>query len=137
MKLLLSTILVLLPGISFAKQYLCVADKATGFVYNKRAKSWQQANFAVKDTKYILSFLKKSAYKYKVTEMGKDFQMATCKDGFSRYGNLICGGGSLGMDFRFNRNSGRYIKTYPGGYHTGGDAKADTPSIEIGKCSPL
>ena len=44
-------------------------------------------------------------------------------------------------DFRFNKNNGRYLYSFPYGYYDvlppRIDGESDTPLIEIGKCSPF
>ncbi len=40
-----------------AQSYLCIADKATGFSFNKRKKDWEITRFDVSDDKYILTMV--------------------------------------------------------------------------------
>ena len=56
----------------------------------------------------------------------KDFY----KDGYAAF---ECTGGY----FRINKNLGRYIHVYFGGYLRGDGEDRDTPYMEIGKCSPF
>lgn len=46
----------ILTTMAFAgDSYICVADMATGFKYNKARDKWEIANFNVDDSKYIVS----------------------------------------------------------------------------------
>jgi hypothetical protein len=58
--------------------------------------------------------------------------IAACQDDFNSAGFLFCPGFK---DFSMNRNSMRFQAYYPYGYLD--DSEGNTPSIEIGKCSPL
>ena len=56
-------------------------------------------------------------------------------EGFSPLSNVAVFEGGV-SEFRVNRETGRFIRTYIGGY-LGGDQNSDTPWMEIGKCSPF
>ncbi len=119
------------------ERYLCVSDRSTGFAFNAASKRWETAIFS-NEKKYLIApsgFLTKTLY---VNEVGSDFSVASCGNGFNSDGVLFC----LGfIDFRFNRNNGRYISVYIHGYigvdglKEKTDEKADTPYLEIGRCS--
>lgn len=128
------------------ESYLCVADKATGFDFNKTRNEWVQANFRPTN-KYVLARSKQPNFAWEVKDFGQTVSSAECRNSFNEVGNLFCSGLG-GSDFRFNRNSLRYMKVYLIGYWNDGNpadrasvqlfAEGDnTPSIEIGKCSPL
>jgi hypothetical protein len=136
MKYLLSFILFTLSFISYADQYLCIADASTGFTFDKASKKWKQTNFRVNDNKYIISSSKSESSTYQIKKMGSDFVFSFCTDDFNEYGYLYCG------DFKFNKDNGRFINTYTTGYFNVlpkvneiTDESGDTPYIEIGKCS--
>lgn len=123
----------LLTTIAYAgDSYLCVADMATGFSYNKALDKWETANFNVEESKYVVS---KSKDKYwQVKQIGKSDYSSSyyCNGGFSEYGFLSCSG--LLGSFNMNRINLRYIRIFSMGYYNN---TKDTPFIEIGKCSPL
>ena len=52
-KLLL--ILCLFSLTTHAEGYLCLADKATGFLFDKNHREWVSSNFNVKDIRYTLT----------------------------------------------------------------------------------
>jgi len=124
--------------------YLCVADKATGFAFDKGTKQWNQASFRT-ESKYLISPSTFKGYAWEVKRVGQQFTSAMCKDNFNSVGNLFCGG--LGTEFKFSSGSLRYMSAYLIGYWPEANPKAksdsereegsDTPYIEIGKCSPF
>jgi len=121
-----------------ANKYICTADKSTGFKYEKYSKSWIETSFMA-DSKYIFSKSKSSKYTYEVTKFGWKAPISLCNQIFSSRGSIACTE-SLTSDFRFNKNTGRYILVMIGGYfysNDNTDEKSDTPFIEIGKCLPL
>jgi len=147
-KFLLSSVLSfpLLINATFAEDYLCIADMATGFKYNQDDKSWEGSGFRVKDSRYLISLLENNAA-YNVKRYGQTSVMSRCKDGFSDIGNLFCEGT---FDISFNKNNGRFVLTHTFGYfNVLPDSKGDselirksdresaTPFIEIGNCSPI
>ncbi len=123
-----------------AEQYICVADKVVGFLYDKDTKEWLGSNFTV-DGKYVIKQTADGVNAYTVTKMGESWTELLCKEGFNQYGYLFCE--QLATTFRFNKRSGRYIRGSLGGYYNvipGSDdteVTSDTPFIEIGKCSPF
>jgi hypothetical protein len=122
--------------------FLCVADKATGFSFNKVTKEWASTNFRA-SAKHLITRSKQTDVSWEVKEVGDKSAYTICAKDFNSNGNLICQG--FGNEFRFNRNSLRYMNVYLIGYWTdgnprssvGGEEGGNTPSIEIGKCSPL
>ena len=128
-------------GQELAASYLCVADSAAGFSFDKANKTWRHANFRT-DKKYILSRSKQPGVAWDVKDFG--VPVATCKSNFNDRGFLFCQG--FGYEFRFNKNNSRFMIAYLIGYWSdspvqkgslSSDEGANTPSIEIGKCSPL
>lgn len=122
--------------------FLCVADKATGFFFDKVKKEWVSTNFRT-SAKYLVTPSNQPDVSWEVKQVGEKWAHATCARDFNSNGNLICEG--FGTEFRFNRNSLRYMNVYLIGYWSDGNPKSgvggeeggNTPSIEIGKCSPL
>ncbi|MCW5787880.1 MAG: hypothetical protein KIT49_10335 [Nitrospira sp.] len=126
------------------EQYLCIPDKVTGFAFDTHLRKWEIAAFD-SEKKYLVSVgtlnplgLKTS----KVAEIGSVLSMATCGSGFNESGYLFCSGF---VDFRFNKNNGRFISVYMHGYlsedntkgKSGDNGSFDTPYMQIGKCSRL
>jgi hypothetical protein len=113
--------------------YVCIADKAAGFSFDTYSKTWNNANFKVSDSKYVLS---KSGGSWQWKKMGESYP-SSCGE-FSEYGYLKCDNGFTQVSF--NKKNLRYMKSYLVGYVNGGIAGKegeDTPNIEIGKCSPI
>lgn len=132
-----------------ADEYLCVAEKASGFSFNKLTKSWQSANFST-EAKYLVSESNNPKYAYQVTGVWDRYPIASCKVGFNKYGYIFCadvgfGSGIEIYDFRFNRINGRFLLTSPAGYYNvvpeidkgAVDENRGTPYMAIGKCSPV
>jgi Na+-translocating ferredoxin:NAD+ oxidoreductase RnfG subunit len=139
---ILAAICVLLSGIAYtSEQYICTADKATGFSYNKSLKQWQSTHFKT-DTKYIISMSdNKSLAEFVVRKVGDSEPTIYCKDSFNEAGYLHCEDITT---FKFNRKNGRYISVNLLGYFNVipglnkiTDENSDTPYLEIGKCSPF
>lgn len=132
----------LLSSTAFAgESYLCIADLATGFAFDKKQGTWGNTNF--KPTgKYLVSKAMNKESNWEIKEVGDSMAFAFCKDDFSENGSLPCGGF---YEFRMNRNTLRFLRAYLIGYWTDGPKSpdrlpsegADTPAIHIGKCSPL
>lgn len=121
--------------------FLCVTEKATGFKYNKNTDSWEQAAFKP-ETKYVVKKSSLKGYSWEVMFLGDSFTLTQCKEDFNSVGALFCEGMT---SFRFNKNNGRFISSYMFGYWTykksnssgGKNEGGDTPSLEIGRCSPM
>jgi hypothetical protein len=129
-------------GSVVAEQYLCTGDLATGFLFDKKSGQWIASQFDVKGYKYIVAPFDEDGYKYRVTEVGQELALVNCKHDFDQFGYLGCE--KLWVDFRFNKNNGRYLKTNAIGYFNvlpdingTTDATSHTPMIEIGKCTPI
>ena len=79
-----------------ADAYLCVADKSTGFQFNKSTKTWESVNFDVGDSKYIVRPItpddkvhRPGRYAYGVWKLGENTPMILCKREYpSRIGYL-------------------------------------------------
>jgi hypothetical protein len=136
MKQLIWLVLFMLPGVSLADQWLCVADQSTGFFYYESSKKWEQTRFTVDNEKYIVTPSKFKSHKYDVTQLGKKDSAAYCVNEFSAKGDLYCKGesasGHIYTIFNMNHIKGRFVMSQTMGYFS--DIK-DSPSITIGKCS--
>ena len=120
-----------------AEAYLCVADKATGFYFNERTKSWGPTNFRT-ESKFVLrratpqdKITDEETFVWVVQELGKSFPSAFCPQEFSNSGFIRC---SSAEDFQFSRRTMRYLRAYLFGY-IWEDTNSDTPSLEIGRCT--
>jgi hypothetical protein len=137
--LILIGVLVTTPAFAKDDSYLCVAESAVGFSFNKASQQWERANFKA-DKKYLVSKSSEGGKTWEVKEMGQS-EGTTCEEGFNENGFIKCKGL---LDFTMNKNSLRYILVHPYGYvvkeyKKGGflEEGALTPYLEIGKCSPL
>ena len=136
MKRLTLLLLLMISTSVFANEsYLCIADKATGFSFNKQSKTYERRNFNVSKGKYIL---KNNNNTWEWTDFGRKYSL--CTGSFNASGIFGCG------DFEsvtFNKNNLRYVKTSIFGYLVGGDKNfnikdgENDPYIEIGECSPM
>jgi hypothetical protein len=133
-------LIFLMPMTVAAEQYLCVEEMSVGFYYDKTAKQWENTNFKA-NSKYIISKSEGKSFAFRVTKFEEKDSVADCESSFDKLGFLLCEG--LGVFFQFNKNNGRYIRTYLLGYIyvlpqlNVTDEKSDTPYMEIGKCSPF
>jgi len=141
-KTILAIFFILVASIVHAEQYLCIADSAVGFSFNKTTKMWERTNFSINDFKYVISESKLKDLAYQITQMGYNIPHSFCKDSFNEYGFLNCSGFG---EFKFNKKNGRFISSYLIGYYNvlpemnniTDENSGDTPSITIGKCSPF
>ncbi|UVT20337.1 MAG: hypothetical protein H8K03_21645 [Nitrospira sp.] len=126
-----------------SEQYLCISEQATGFSYDKNGKQWNSATFG-NTSKYVLASSSTSSDNaFQITIVGDSFPQGWCRESFDSKGYLYCD--MHWGDFRFNKASGRFIKTYLFGYIDVGqerlgrgkitDEATESPRMEIGKCS--
>ena len=143
----LTALLLLLPAIPLAvaeddetpNSYLCIADMSTGFKYDNGM--WQQTHFNVDGSKYMLRHTKESdvvwvkEHKWAWVEFGETVAYSWCDvPADSDYFN--CSG--VMVEVQLNVKTLRYQMYYHGTYLAASEEQhADTPHIEIGKCSPL
>jgi hypothetical protein len=130
-----------------AQSYLCIADKETGFSFNKSKKDWEITRFDVSDDKYILTKKWSDLFqgmRWTWTKVGENFgEPCSEKGDFTERGFFRCGfvSGILYM----NRQNMRFQLTYPYGYPEGGrdtnpfgeEEGANTPYVEIGRCAEV
>jgi hypothetical protein len=139
-KLINNVIIILLGFISYIfataalskepDSYLCIPDKATGFSYDHRSKSWVSTNFNLRGAKFLLI---KTSKGWEWRDFGASLGQS-CEadaDGDLIICNLVL------HEHKMSRKTLRFINSYLVGYVNGGDSDANTPSITIGKCSPL
>jgi hypothetical protein len=125
----------LAPAIALAdaQAYLCIADQAVGFTYDKNLSAWKSTFFGVKDERY---FLKLKDKHWRWSKLGSSVESA-CND-FTSAGTIGCVGTE---EVLFNRTTLRYQLYYPFGYIAQMTFESfegsDTPYIEIGRCSAM
>lgn len=135
--------------------YLCVSDRAVGFGYEKAIDGWVEVVFKT-NHKFIVSKSSLNGFTWEAKDIGNKHAHMRCKNDFSEggivgndiqtKGDLFCHHAvpSFGQ-MNMNKNNGRYLQIYPTGYWNDRKSKegnyinegANTPYIEIGKCSPL
>ena len=98
---------------SFAQtSYLCIADKSTGFSFNKTTGEWNPTVFKTTN-KYLISKSTSKDMAWDVKNVGESVADTFCEKDFNDMGVLRC----LGMKtFYINRKNGRYIASSPLGY---------------------
>jgi hypothetical protein len=138
MKRIIWLVLFMLPGVSIADQWLCVAEDSNGFFYDESSKKWARSGFYINDHKYIVK-PSTGRYKYTITKLGNKFSTFACDAGFNDHGMLDCETSADSLYgvykfFKMNHLTGRFTLYYMAGYLQG-DNNDDSPSVTIGKCS--
>ena len=114
------------------ERYLCVPDQAAGFSFDESLGRWKSVNLIAEDVKYIISRIASSKNALSIVSAGAYNEECRSNKGFGNnneaYFECIYG------EFRFNKNTGRFIRTYTTGYIDGMDNKENTPAILIGRC---
>ena len=117
--------------------FLCIADMATGFVYEN--DKWKIAIFNISDSRHIVRRTKPDDYRQEVPwvwgKFGERLLHGFCETDVNENGTLFCRG--AGQEFKLNVRTLRYQISYSLGYVDGLDSPADAPYIAIGKCSSL
>lgn len=130
--------------------YLCVGEQATGFSMDQRSHKWKADAFRPRE--YVIKLPVKgdgapsgaSTAVLAVYEIGNSDPFdatAFCDKDFNDEGFLFCQG--LGDDFKFNRQTLRFLRSFPFGYidppknSFWGPEGSATPFLEIGTCSAL
>ncbi len=129
-KIFLLIIFAISANSSYAQQaYVCVANSSSGFKYDKNIRKWESTKLIPSDDKKLL---KKDVGGWSWASFGSGYP-ERCGE-INKYGVLNCQTffGSL----IFDKDTLRYMETYMAGY-VDGDREGNTPSITIGKCSPL
>lgn len=164
-RLLVSVLIVLLSTKAYAEkkdpdQFLCIADLATGFSFDKTTKTWESTNFRVDGQKYIVKkvseknkqdaeIIKKLKGEkklfWKVTEFGKESLVTnTYCEYYTPNDTIICDFGIF-YKYKISIKNLRYIKISTWGYwdddltdkNSFKKEGGNSPHLEIGKCSPL
>lgn len=118
-----------------AQTYLCIADMATGFRFDKSTKAWVVAQFDVTDEKYILA---KEGDEWIWKKVGELVDLCREKKDFNAVGAFGCDFGAYSQ-LLMNRNTLRFQiispELYVGPFDRGEVEGANTPHVEIGKCA--
>jgi len=139
-KFVLFFLIFTLSSTTKADNFICLAEKASGFSYNSLSKEWVPSTFTT-NAKYVLSKDKSSSNMYVVNKIGDDNNEFSCKDGINAAGFIFCKTFGATAEFRMNINNLRFISGSILGYYNvtpkGNitDESSNTPFIEIGKCS--
>jgi len=127
------------PAFAEDDSYVCAADSALGFDYNKTSRQWERADFKI-ENKYVVSKSSDVSKGLEVKKIGLS-EGTSCGDGFDENGLIRCIGI---LDFLMNKKSLRYIVSHIYGYVIKEYPKEGpleegslTPYLEIGQCSPL
>ena len=143
------TILVLVLSESlYADSFVCVAERANGFVYDQESEAWKVSSLSIENREYLVSptdendiFIKALKFDYEIKNVGSPKPIIHCKaiketDSNQETGLILCRG-SFGASFNIDKVSGRYIRSQPTGYLTkkAGSESEDGPYMEIGNCS--
>ena len=147
MKYILAVLVMTFSMQSTADNWLCITDKATGFILKNG--SWESGNFTSGD-KYMIKEASQSSKDiygsvYQVHEFGDDLPNWVCGDFGSNEDAkelLVCDGyATPGSTFKYNPSTGHFLATNTRGYvhdsRSGDGVSTSTSTIEIGKCSKL
>jgi hypothetical protein len=145
----LAVLVLVLSEPTYADSFVCVAERANGFVYDQENKSWEVSSFSVENKKYLVSpadendiFVKALKYDYEIRDVGSTKPVIHCKaiketDSNQETGLILCLG-SVGASFNIDKASGRYVRSQPSGYVTKKTSSetGDGSYMEVGNCSP-
>lgn len=121
-----------------SERWLCVAEHSTGFRFDKSDRSWQNSKFTVHNDKFIIHRPTSDTpisrgMKWIVTRVGERMPNSFCANDFA--GSLLtC---SSMTTFKFSKKTLRFSATYDFGFVEPSSEGDDTPSMTIGKCSPI
>lgn len=117
------------------ERYLCVPDQVAGFSFDQSTNRWKSVNLRSEDEKYIIDVVTSSKSALSIVSANSNHIECWSDKGFAstNEADFKC----IFGEFRFNKNTGRFIRTYTSGYIDGLDNKENTPAILIGKCTPF
>ena len=153
MRLLLALALLGFAATTYAEGWLCVADEAAGFRYDKKAQKWNPTTFKT-DSKYVIKprpstdTLDPAEIKWHVVEVGNDHPSGFCEDP-DKNGWLACDG--LVGELTLKVPSLRFTNIHTGLYYVAPkdmeetlirfgrpkDSQPDDTVMEIGRCTAL
>ena len=145
----LAVLIFVLSESIYADSFVCVAERANGFVYDQENKTWKVSSFSVENRSYLVSptdenniFTRALKYDYEIKNASSQKPIIHCKavketDSNLETGLILCRG-SFGASFNIDKESGRYVWSQPSAYMTkkASSESADGPYMEIGNCSP-
>jgi len=145
----LAILVLVLSESTYADSFVCVAELASGFVYDQENETWKVSSISVENRKYLVLptdendiFIKALKFDYEIKNVNSPKPIIHCKaiketDSNQETGLILCRG-SFGASFNIDKGSGRYIRSQPSGYVTkkAGSETGDGPYMEIGNCSP-
>ena len=143
----LSALVIVFSGSAQAESLVCVAESASGFVYDENAETWKVSTLAVEERKYLVApanedniFVQALHYDYEITETDSAKPVIHCKtvkfpDSNEETGFIMCKG-PFGTSFNIDKVTGRYIRSETTGYmeRHASSASGDGPYMEIGNC---
>jgi hypothetical protein len=159
MRVLIFTLLTLIAGlVSADDSYLCVAEKVTGFEFDKNSESWRIATIPADQYRFIVRPLPvgseshKNGYRNVVEVFGDDgSEVALCRRNSDVYGGLNCGEPREAYKFNIREETMRFVMTFNGSYLTSNrevtiegqdvivkqvpDKGGKAPIMAIGQCS--
>ena len=115
------------------ERYQCVPDQAAGFSFDLSAQRWKSMNLRAEGEKYIIREATPSESALAIVSAGANYEECRSTNGFENSGKAYfeC----IFGEFIFNKNTGRFLRTYTAGYIDGLDNNENTPAILIGRCS--
>lgn len=126
---------------SINNTFLCLMDKSTGFIFDKKNQSWNVQIFKANDQKFILDLDKRGGgifYRFGSKIVDRKKINSKCKK--SRKTGFVECKGWLG-DVQFSKESNLITHSFIYGYAVDNisiwNNMSLTPSVSIGKCSQL
>ena len=115
--------------------YQCVPEQAAGFIFDPSSSRWKSVNLVAENAKYIIRGAISPEGALSIMSAGTNYEECRSSEGYGNTNQAYfeCFFG----EFIFNKNTGRFIRTYTAGYTDGLDNDKNTPAILIGSCSPL
>ena len=127
-----------------AEGFVCTSEHSAGVTYSKTTRLWSGG--ALRATGKLLIARpsleqSKAGLSWIVKDIQQNLAVLACTNDFNAKGYLQCKGFG---ELTFNRVNLRFLRTYTSGYVTDGieesrwgEEGANTPMVEIGKCTPL
>lgn len=102
-----------------SEQYLCIAEQATGFAYDKNTKQWKSTPFSAQ-RKYVISKATRPGIlfddaAFQIAKVRESSPSGECKHGFGDNDSLYCEMIPAG-NFKSSKANGRFIRANPFGY---------------------
>lgn len=85
------------------EQYICVANKMSGFEYKDDVKVWGPMH-SRSDRKYLIQASSDPNARFEITEVEKNIPLGYCKEGFNSTSQLSCD--LVGGELKFNKSNG-------------------------------